>query len=93
MNSIDTSAVLAQMHSPVEFDTHKSRIENVENNTKETEARIEAIEENNKQVAQKIDTETTKFSQETDSQVRKTLMEQLNSPFPMLSTEVRLKAM
>lgn len=89
----DTSVVLSQMHDSSVFDKHKQRISSIETNTKEAESKIKAIEENNKMVSGKIKSEDNKFSAQADSQLRKTLISQLNSPFPMMSTEARLKAL
>ena len=91
MSSYNLSAVTAKIHDPAAYQRHKAEMENIESNVKESEVKVEAREEHNKTVTQEIDNESKKFNAESDTQVRKALMMQLNSPFPTMATEVRLK--
>jgi hypothetical protein len=68
-------------------------LNDIKNNTKESISDVQQREQNNKTVDQTIKADENKFSQKTDSDIRKSLMRQLNSPFPLISTEIMLKSM
>ena len=88
INNITSSI---QIHDNSSFQTHKSKLTNIEKNVKEVSTDIEKREQLNQSVEQKIQSDEKKFEQKSDSDVRKALMRQLNSPFPLISTEVLLK--
>ena len=90
----NSSIASMNIYDATEFQNNqKSRITNIETNTKEVATKVEQQEQLNKSVDQTIQSDSNKYAQKTDSDIRKALMRQLNSPFPLISTEIILKSM
>jgi len=87
-----TNNTSMNIYDATEFQNNqKSRINDIKTNTKEVASDIQQREQLNKSVEQTIQVDSNKYAQKTDSDVRAALMRQLNSPFPLVSTEVLLK--
>jgi hypothetical protein len=80
------------IYDSTEFkNNQKSRLNDIKNNTKEVASDIQQREQVNASVEQTIQSDVNKYARKTDSDIRAALMRQLNSPFPLVSTEVLLK--
>ena len=81
-----------QLYDATQFQNNqKTKINDIVNNTQEVASSVEQQEQLNKSVDQTLKSDSNKYAQKTDSDIRASLMRQLNSPFPLISTEVLLK--
>ncbi len=88
----NTSISSMNIYDETQFKNNQNnKLHDIKNNTKEVASEIEQQEQLNKSVEQTIQADANKFAQKTTSDIRAALMRQLNSPFPLVSTEVLLK--
>jgi len=88
----NTSISSMNIYDETQFKNNQNnKLHDIKSNTKEVASEIEQQEQLNKSVDQTIQADANKFAQKTTSDIRATLMRQLNSPFPLVSTEVLLK--
>lgn len=89
-NSTSTAAM--NLHDATQFQNNqKSKLADIKTNIKEVSSEVEQQGQLNKSVDQTIQVDGDKYTQKTNSDIRASLMRQLNSPFPLISTEVLLK--
>lgn len=69
------------------------KLDALEANHAEVASRIEKTEETNKTVDATMNGDKEKYRNEHTKDLQKVLNDQLKSPFPLLSTEVRLQAL
>lgn len=93
MNVHGSSTASSGLYGNTLFSDHKGYMEKIRSNLKETQAKLEQKEQNNSLITQTIRNDMNNLDKTSEALIRKSFMMQQRSPFPLLSTEARLKAL